>query len=94
MELLPNINVEVRIVIHDVKDAVAVPRAAVRSLKGQRYVFVYDGDAVRRREIQVGVASPANYQVISGLQAGDKVAEPPAGVELEDGMKIRATEAK
>jgi|HubBroStandDraft_5_1064220.scaffolds.fasta_scaffold86574_2 HlyD family secretion protein len=94
MELLPNINVEVRIVIHDVKDAVAVPRAAVRSVKGLRYVFVVDGDAVRRREIQVGVASPASYQVISGLQAGDKVAEPPAGVELEDGMKIRATEAK
>jgi HlyD family secretion protein len=94
MELLPNINVEVRIVVHDVRDAVAVPRAAVRSQKGQRYVFVYDGDAVHRRDIQVGVASPANYQVLSGLQSGDRVAEPPAGVELEDGMKIRATEAK
>jgi len=94
MQLLPNVNVEVRIVIHDVRDAVAVPRAAVRSQKGQRYVFLYDGDAVHRRDIQVGVASSANYQVLSGLQVGDRVAEPPAGVELEDGMKIRATEAK
>ena len=94
MQLLPNVNVEVRIVIHDVRDAVAVPRAAVRSLKGQRFVFLYDGAAVHRRDIQVGVASSANYQVLSGLQVGDRVAEPPTGVELEDGMKIRATEAK
>lgn len=94
MQLLPNVNVEVRIVIHDVRDAVAVPRAAVRSLKGQRFVFLYDGAAVHRRDIQVGVASSANYQVLSGLQVGDRVAVPPTGVELEDGMKIRATEAK
>jgi HlyD family secretion protein len=94
IELLPNVNVEVRILTHEIHDAVVVPRAAVRSQKGQRFVFLYDGEAVHRREIQVGVASSANYQVLSGLQVGDRVAEPPAGIELEDGMKIRSTEAK
>lgn len=94
IELLPNVNVEVRVMIHEIHDVVVVPRAAVRLQKGQRFVFVYSGDSVHLREIQVGVASSANYQVLSGLQVGEKVAEPPAGVELTDGMKIRTTEAK
>jgi HlyD family secretion protein len=94
IELLPNVNVEVRILIHELHDVVVVPRAAVRSQKGQRFVFLFDGTAIHRRDVQVGVASPANYQVLSGLQVGDRVAEPPAGTELEDGMKIRTTEAK
>ena len=94
IELLPNVNVEVRIVIHELHDVLVVPRSAVRTQKGQRFVFLFSGDSVHRRDIQVGVASSANYQVLSGLQQGDKVAEPPAGIELEDGMKIRPTEAK
>jgi HlyD family secretion protein len=94
IELLPNVNVEVRIIIHELHDVLVVPRAAVRTQKGQRFVFLFSGDSVHRRDIQVGVASSANYQVLSGLQQGDKVAEPPAGIELEDGMKIRPTEAK
>jgi multidrug efflux pump subunit AcrA (membrane-fusion protein) len=94
IELLPNVNVEVRVMIHEIHDVVVVPRAAVRLQQGQRFVFVYSGDSVHLREIQVGVASSANYQVLSGLQVGEKVAEPPAGVELTDGMKIRTTEAK
>jgi multidrug efflux pump subunit AcrA (membrane-fusion protein) len=94
IELLPNVNVEVRIVIHELHDVLVVPRSAVRTQKGQRFVFLFSGDSVHRRDIQVGVASSANYQVLSGLQPGDKVAEPPAGIELEDGMKIRPTEAK
>jgi HlyD family secretion protein len=94
IELLPNVNVEVRIVIHELHDVIVVPRSAVRTQKGQRFVFLFSGDSVHRRDIQVGVASSANYQVLSGLQQGDKVAEPPAGIELEDGMKIRPTEAK
>jgi multidrug efflux pump subunit AcrA (membrane-fusion protein) len=94
IELLPNVNVEVRIVIHELHDVIVVPRSAVRTQKGQRFVFLFSGDSVHRRDIQVGVASSANYQVLSGLLQGDKVAEPPAGIELEDGMKIRPTEAK
>ena len=94
VELLPNVMWEVRILIHEVHDAIVVPRAAVRSQKGQRFVSLYDGGAIHRRDIQVGVASSANYQVLSGLQLGDRVAESPAGVDLVDGMKIRATEAK
>jgi HlyD family secretion protein len=94
IELLPNINVEVRIMVHQLKSVLVVPRAAVRFESGKHYVFVFNGTDVSRRNVEVGIASAASYQVISGLTAGEKVAEPPTGIDLRDGMKIRPTEAK
>jgi multidrug efflux pump subunit AcrA (membrane-fusion protein) len=94
IELLPNTNVQVRISVRERRGALVVPRAAVREGdKGRRYVWVFDGDRVRRRDISVGVASASKYEVVSGLAPDDRVAEP-ADEELKDGMEIRAGEAK
>jgi len=93
-ELLPNINVQVKILVRERRGALVVPRAAVREGdKGQRYVWVFDGDRVRRRDITIGVASASKYEVLSGLAQDDRVAEP-ADEELKEGMQIRPGEAK
>lgn len=94
IELLPNTNVQVRILVRERRGALVVPRVAVHEGdKGQRYVWLFDGDKVRRRDISIGVASASKYEVLSGLAADDRVAEP-ADEELKDGMRIRAGEAK
>jgi multidrug efflux pump subunit AcrA (membrane-fusion protein) len=93
VELLPNVNVEVRILVHQRHDVLVIPRGAVRYDQGQHFVLAYDGDAVHRRDIKVGVASADKYEVLSGLVQGDKVALP-GDVDLRDGMKVRATEGK
>ena len=93
IELLPNVNVEVRILVHEEHGALVVPRAAVAEDKGQHYVFVYGGDEIHRRNIQVGIASDSNYAVVSGLTSGDRVALP-TDVDLKDGMKVRVLEAR
>jgi HlyD family secretion protein len=91
-ELLPNVNVEVRITVRKRKDALIVPRAAVQyDKRGDHYVFVFDGDKIHRRNISVGIASNANYEVLSGLALGDQVALP-ANVTLRNGMDVRAAE--
>jgi multidrug resistance efflux pump len=46
LELLPNTNVDVRILVRESKNALVVPRGAVRDENGQRYVFVFDGEEV------------------------------------------------
>jgi HlyD family secretion protein len=91
LELLPNVNVEVRIMVRQRKDALVVPRAAVRYDKGQHYVFVFDGEKVHRRDISVGIASSSNYEVLAGLKPDDRVALP-GGRTLRNGMEVRATE--
>jgi len=92
LELLPNVNVEVRILVRERPNVLAVPREAVREDGGQYYVFVVSGNNLERRNITVGIASASMYEVISGLAEHDRVALPRDRV-LRDGMEIRPTEA-
>ena len=93
VELLPNVNVEVRILVRKRPGTLAVQRGAVQYSDGQHYVFTFDGEKIHRRDITVGVASDEKYEVLSALTLGDKVAIP-HDMGLKDGMAIRATEAK
>ncbi len=93
VELLPNTNVEVHIVVRQRPGVLVVSRVAVRYDNGQHYVFVFDGQKVHRRDIVVGVASSDKYEVVSGLSLGDRIALP-GDIDLKDGMEIRPAEAK
>ena len=92
LDLLPNTNVQVKIMVRERRGAVVVPRAAVREDTGGHYVFVLDGNKVRRRNISVGIASTSKYEVISGLNVSDRVAEP-IDQTLKNGMEVRPGEA-
>jgi HlyD family secretion protein len=93
-ELLPNTNVQVVIRVRQRRGALVVPRGAVReSAKGQRFVWLYDGNRVHRRAISVGVSNASNYEILSGLAAGERVAEP-VDQRLKDGMEVRAEESQ
>lgn len=91
-ELLPNVNVEVRILVRERKDALVVPRAAVAyDKRGQRYVYVYNDGKVYRRNITVGIASASNYEVLKGLHLGEQVALP-TNVRLRNKMDVNVAE--
>jgi HlyD family secretion protein len=93
LELLPNVNVEVHIMVRAKQGALVIDRSAVRYDSGKHFVFVYDGDKIHRHEISVGVASATKYEVVSGLKDGDRIALP-GDQELRDGMEVRAAEGK
>ena len=95
LELLPNINVNVRINSKERSNVLTVPRGTVASEGSQRFVFVvkHNGFSVNKsrlekREIRVGIADAANYEVTSGLQQNELVALP-GDIELKDGMAVR-----
>jgi HlyD family secretion protein len=96
--LLPNINVNVRIRSRERQGVLAVPRAAVQFDGARRYVYVVkdsalSGSRLAKREIRLGVASAADYEVLSGLREGEWVALP-GEVELKDGMEVRVVHSK
>jgi HlyD family secretion protein len=91
LELLPNINVNAQIRVRERANALVVPRAAVRVDGTERYVFLVDGKALRKRPVRVGIAGAAAYEVLEGLAEGDRVALPGAA-ELKDGLTIRPLE--
>jgi HlyD family secretion protein len=90
MQLLPNINVDVRVRTQVRPHAVTVPRSAVRVAGDQRYVFLVKDHRLERRPITVGIASTSEYEVLQGLSEGDLVALP-GEVEPRDGMTVRST---
>ena len=55
-------------------DALIVPRGAFYASTGGAWIFVMDGDnKAVRRSIRLGRQNPQYYEVLDGLQAGDKV---------------------
>jgi len=93
LELLPNINVNVRINSRERLGVLSVPRGAVEAQGGRRYVYVVKSNqlgvksTLEKREIRVGIADATNYEVVSGLQEGELVALP-GDVDLRDGMQV------
>src|SRR5215472_7527234 len=94
LELLPNINVNVRINSKERIGVLSVPRGAVEVEGGRRYVFVVKSNqlgvgksTLEKREIHVGIADATNYEVVSGLREDELVALP-GDVDLKDGMSV------
>jgi HlyD family secretion protein len=99
LELLPNVNVDVRISARERTNVLTVPRSAVESESGKRFVFVVkDGginvgqNSLEKRPIVVGIADAANYEVIAGLSEGEMVALP-GDFDLRDGMLVRVVDS-
>src|SRR5271168_891297 len=95
IELLPNINVNVRINSKERVNVLAVPRGAVASEGGRRFVYVVKKNELgvgksrlEKREIRVGIADATSYEVTSGLQEGEMVALP-GDTDLHDGMAVQ-----
>ena len=92
LELLPNINVNVKINLKERMNVVTVPRGAVETEGGKRYVFVVRAGVgkatLEKREIQVGIADATSFEVLSGLQGTETVALP-GDVELREGMVVK-----
>ena len=95
LELLPNVNVSVRINSQERSNVLVIPRGTVASESGKRYVYVVKAvglgvvkKVLEKREIQVGIADSVHYEVLSGLDAKDLVALP-GDVDLHDGMPVK-----
>ena len=65
-----------------------VPKAAIRTADGRSVVFVVKEDGVERRAITIGNTNGDQVDVLSGVNAGERVVlEPPAA--MKDGDKIK-----
>ena len=65
---------DVEVVVDEIKGAILVPFKAVLEKDSKYYVWVVGkDDFVEEREIKVGKTNYESYEVLSGLNAGDKV---------------------
>ena len=57
-----------------VENALAVPLSAVFTEKGERYVYVKNGEKFERRPVQIGISDFSFAEVQRGLKDGEVVA--------------------
>ncbi|WP_197453483.1 efflux RND transporter periplasmic adaptor subunit [Caulifigura coniformis] len=70
----PGMFAQVELTVAERKDAIVIPRAAVLTTAGTPSCLVVGTDGlIARREIQLGLRTPLEVQVISGLKIDDQV---------------------
>ncbi len=92
-DLLPGVTVNATIISKVVKDALSIPKAALRNIRGVNGVYQLKGSSLVWTPIQAGISDVNNVQVLSGLQRGDKVADrvvEPSDAEIKDGLRVKA----
>lgn len=86
--LYPNQFVNIQLQLRTIKDAVVVPVAAVRQgPQGEQVFVIRDDRTVQLRRIRRGQTTPELVQVVSGLQAGERVVTDGAD-RLKDGSRV------
>ncbi len=80
------------LVLERVEDALPIPATAVREEGGQRYVYEIEDETVRRRAIELGIATRSGLvDVRSGLEPGDLIVRSNLG-QLREGAQARVTQ--
>ena len=93
-DLLPGVSVNVKITTSVAREALTIPKAALRTLRGSTGVFRLANKTLAWTPIKTGISDVNNVQVLSGLQKGDEVADRvvnPSDAELLDGMRVKPT---
>jgi HlyD family secretion protein len=81
-EILPNMNVTADIILSSKPNVLVVPAGAVSQMQGQDMVMVLVGEKSEPREIEVGLKTTTQVEVVSGLKEGEMVV---TGQRQEDG---------
>lgn len=72
--LLPNTNVTITVILQDLKNVLMVPREALRVDDQGDYVFVLDGDHLKRVPVKIGALNLTQVQIVSGIDENTVVA--------------------
>ncbi|GHU67869.1 MexH family multidrug efflux RND transporter periplasmic adaptor subunit [Bacteroidia bacterium] len=86
--LMPGRTASIEIKSHDIVNALTVPNEAVIAEMGRDIAYLYSEGKARQIEIQKGLRSASDLQVLRGLHAGDTLIV--TGVmQLRDGLPVK-----
>lgn len=74
LTLKPNMYANVKIISKTIKDALAIPKQAlIRTGEEDRVILALGKGHFKAQPVKIGIESGNEYQILSGLRAGDKV---------------------
>ena len=72
-QLLPGRFADVKIRMHDIPDAIAIPTEAIVPEMGVDKVYLYKGGKARAVTVRTGLRTDSSIQIIAGLNVGDTI---------------------
>ena len=67
---------QVTIVLEEKDNALWLPAAAIRSFQGRKFVILQDNEGQRRIDVELGIESQDQVEILKGLEEGQVVAAP------------------
>ncbi|MBQ2963943.1 MAG: hypothetical protein IJE14_04710 [Clostridia bacterium] len=94
--IIIGVDVNIDIIVDTVENAVVVPIEAVETSSVGSFVYKFNEEdsTVTRVEVEIGLASDSQYQIVEGLSVGDKIVQNQSSdlQEIaEEGKKVAAT---
>ena len=87
-DLIAGFEIDVDIIIDSQDNTLVIPVEALNyDENNEPYVFIVENNVTERADIETGIQSDVNIEVVSGLSAGDYVVLSP-GEDLEDGLEV------
>jgi HlyD family secretion protein len=86
-ELVPGTNINAFILTRVVRNALTIPKTAVRRESGIGVYLLRKDNTVAWQAVGTGVSEALRVEVVNGLRDGDAVAQP-SDRSLKDGMKV------
>ncbi len=86
--ILPGMFFRAHIVKRRIDQALAVPIYSIVSRNNEQFVFVAEGETVRKQPVRLGVIEQWQVQIVEGLEAGDRVLVE-GHREVENGQQIK-----
>ena len=93
-KILPDMGIKVAFLEDEKTEADAegpkltLKSSAVLKNNDRTYVYIYDSGVIEQREIKTGDSKNDITEILSGLNAGDKIVDNPSD-RLKDGMKVK-----
>jgi HlyD family secretion protein len=75
--LRAGMNCTVEIIVDQYKETLYVPVQAVIRVGGQPTVYVFDGDELEPRKVEIGLDNNSMIRIVSGLEVGERVSLAP-----------------
>lgn len=72
----------------DERPALVIPEEALVPEQARQFVYVVEGEAVAKREVQLGRRQPGFVEITSGVRAGERVVIE-GTIKLRDGAPVR-----
>jgi multidrug efflux pump subunit AcrA (membrane-fusion protein) len=68
-----NANADIAIILQKKENVIVVPRFAMSALLGRTFVKVLEGESIKEMDIETGIESESEIEIVKGLKEGQKI---------------------